>query len=371
MDTSANDPTDCLVIGGGPAGMTAAIYLARFHLSVRVVDAGQSRVTWIPRTHNHAGYPGGITGVELLERMREQATEFGIRVEQGLVERLARTGEGFDARIADGEPISARTVLLATGVVNKQPPISPELHAVAMKRGLIRYCPICDGYEVTDKRVGVIGNRTHGFKEAVFLRTYTRDVTLIAPDQDVELSDEENAKLRELGIEAVGGPCASLRVEDDRIVAPTPRVRQRLPGAGLRDPVGAGDGAGGGRLVGRLPGRRRSPADQRARAVRRGRRGARAEPDQPRDGRRRRGGDDAAQRPGGAGAALALAGHSTKAASTIASAPSSTAVIETMNRLPVGRSISRTSPAPKFSTATIRPSSSPSVERAQSPIRSA
>ena len=223
MDTSAKDPTDCLVIGGGPAGMTAAIYLARFHLSVRVVDAGQSRVTWIPRTHNHAGYPGGITGVELLERMREQATEFGIRVEQGLVEHLARTDDGFDARSADGEPIRARTVLLATGVVNKQPPISPELHAVAMKRGLIRYCPICDGYEVTDKRVGVIGNRTHGFKEAVFLRTYTRDVTLIAPDQDVELSDDENAKLRELGIEAVGGPCASLRVEDDRIVAPTPR----------------------------------------------------------------------------------------------------------------------------------------------------
>jgi thioredoxin reductase (NADPH) len=214
---------DCLVIGGGPAGVTAAIYLARFHLRVRVVDAGQSRVTWIPRTHNHAGYPGGIKGTELLERMREQAAEFGVTVEQGVVEHLERLDDGFEARLTDAEPIRARTVLLATGVVNKQPPISPELHDVAMARGLIRYCPICDGYEVTDTRVGVIGNRTHGFKEAIFLRSYTRDVTLIAPDQDIELSDEEQARLRELGVEAVGGPCASLRIEGDRIVAPTPK----------------------------------------------------------------------------------------------------------------------------------------------------
>lgn len=217
------DTIDCLVIGGGPAGITAAIYLARFHLSVRVVDAGQSRMIWIPRTHNHAGYPGGIPGTELLDRMHKQAAEFGVVVQHGLVEHLERTDEGFEARVAEAEPIRALAVLLATGVVNKQPPISPELHEVALKRGLIRYCPICDGFEVTDKRVGVIGNRTHGFKEAVFLRTYTRDVTLIAPDQDVELSDEENAKLRELGVEAVGGPCASLRVEGERIVAPTPK----------------------------------------------------------------------------------------------------------------------------------------------------
>ena len=217
------DMIDCLVIGGGPAGVTAAIYLARFHLTVRVIDAGHSRVTWIPRTHNHAGYPGGIAGTELLDRMRAQAAEFDVVVEHGLVEHLERLDDGFEARIADSDPIRARTLLLATGVVNNKPRMSPELHDAAMKRGLIRYCPICDGFEVTDKRVGVIGNRTHGFKEAVFLRTYTRDVTLIAPDQDVELSDEENAKLRDLGIEAVGGPCASLRIDGDRIVAPTPK----------------------------------------------------------------------------------------------------------------------------------------------------
>ncbi|WP_425231159.1 NAD(P)/FAD-dependent oxidoreductase [Sphingomonas sp.] len=214
---------DCLVVGGGPAGVTAAIYLARFHLTVRVVDAGQSRVTWIPRTRNHAGYPGGIAGTELLERMREQAREFGIEVEHGLVEQLEQVEGGFSARLATGDTITGASVLLATGVVNNGPPISPELHDLAMARGLIRYCPICDGYEITDKHIGVIGNRTHGFKEAVFLRTYTREVTLIAPDQDLELSDTEHATLAELGIEAVGGPCASLRIEGEQIVAPTPK----------------------------------------------------------------------------------------------------------------------------------------------------
>ncbi len=219
---------DCLIIGGGPAGMTAAIYLARFHLKVRVVDGGESRVTWIPRTHNHAGYPGGIPGTELLAKMREQAAEFGVAVEERVIERAERTEDGFEAVAVDGEVIRARTVLLATGVVNKSPPIAPELHQVAMDRGLLRYCPICDGYEVTDKRVGVIGNRTHGYKEAVFLRMYTRDVTLIAPDTDLELSDEEHAKLAELGVEALGGPCASLRLDEDEIVVPTPRGELRF-----------------------------------------------------------------------------------------------------------------------------------------------
>jgi len=61
---------DCLVIGGGPAGLTAAIYLSRYHLSILVVDGGKSRAATIPCTHNHAGYPDGIAGTELVERMR-------------------------------------------------------------------------------------------------------------------------------------------------------------------------------------------------------------------------------------------------------------------------------------------------------------
>src|ERR1043165_9791935 len=76
---------DCLVIGGGPAGLTAAIYLARFHLNLRVVDAGKSRASLIPCTNNHAGFPDGISGTELIARMTAQAQRFGAAIETARV----------------------------------------------------------------------------------------------------------------------------------------------------------------------------------------------------------------------------------------------------------------------------------------------
>lgn len=218
---NGDNAIDCLVIGAGPAGLTAAIYLARFHLSLRIVDAGASRAAWIPRTRNHAGYPGGIAGTELLRLMREQAAEFGAHVTDAPVERIERDGDLFVAH-TPLETIAARSVLLATGVVNNRPPADDATHALALHRGLLRYCPICDGYEVTDRKVGVIGTRTHGYNEAVFLRMYTREVTLIAPDQEHVLSEDERARLVELGIETTAGPCEPLGIEGDRIVVPTP-----------------------------------------------------------------------------------------------------------------------------------------------------
>ncbi|MEJ5976663.1 NAD(P)/FAD-dependent oxidoreductase [Novosphingobium sp. PS1R-30] len=219
MSRAQADPLDCLIIGAGPAGLTAAIYLARFRLRVEMLDAGKSRAAMIPRTHNHAGYPGGIPGSELLGRMRDQASEFGAVVRSALVERLERYGDIFSAHFEGGH-MQARTVLLATGVVNNRPKIAPDVHDEALARGLLPYCPICDGYEVTDKRVGVIGSRTHGHNEALFLRMYTRDVTLIAPDGGHSLTEEEHERLQAAGITLQDGPCAPLRIEGDTILVP-------------------------------------------------------------------------------------------------------------------------------------------------------
>ena len=79
---------DCVVVGGGPAGLTAAIYLARFHLDVRVIDAGNSRAATIPMTRNHAGFPDGIAGADLLDRMRTQARRYGAVLVQAEVTGL-------------------------------------------------------------------------------------------------------------------------------------------------------------------------------------------------------------------------------------------------------------------------------------------
>ncbi len=218
---SRPDAIDCAIIGAGPAGLTAAIYLARFHLSIRMFDCGSSRAAMIPRTHNHAGYPGGIAGTELLAKMHEQARDFGATCEAATVTAIERDGEDFVIR-TNGGTLAARTVLLATGVVNHRPRgLDDAMHDAALARGLLRYCPICDGYEVTDRRVGVIGTSQHGMREALFLRGYTADITLIAPDSDHDLDDSCLEALDRAGVTRVDGPCGDYRIDGDRFVVRT------------------------------------------------------------------------------------------------------------------------------------------------------
>lgn len=215
-------PLDCLVIGGGPAGLTAAIYLARFHLDIIVVDAGKSRASWIPCTRNVSGFPDGIKGSELLQRMRDQACKYGARIETEFVTRLERNAQSglFTATWGSGTA-TARTVLLATGVTNRRPPMEEELHDDALARGLVRYCPICDGYEVTDRKVGVIGSDSHGVAEALFIRSFTADVTLIAPDKAMNLKPEDQKRINQAGIGCVDGPAQAVAITGDCIVVDT------------------------------------------------------------------------------------------------------------------------------------------------------
>lgn len=214
------EPIDCLIVGGGPAGLTAAIYLARFHLDILVVDDGKGRAESIPCTHNHAGYPDGISGKELVRLMREQAQRYGARIKRDYVTRLDKSDDGFCATWGSGS-VEAKTVLLATGVKNRRPMMDEDLHDEALQRGLIRYCPICDGYEVTDKRVGVIGSDSHGVAEAVFIRSYTADVTLIAPDKSLQLKPEDSKRLKDAGIDCVDGPAQAVAIDKNCIVVDT------------------------------------------------------------------------------------------------------------------------------------------------------
>jgi thioredoxin reductase (NADPH) len=214
---------DCIIIGAGPAGLTAAIYLARFHLSIRLFDCGSSRAALIPCTHNHAGYPDGISGKELLARMLAQAETYGAVRELAEVTGLRALDQGFGVRVGEREH-AARSVLLATGVVNNRPDMPAALHDEALARGLLRYCPICDGYEVTDQRIAVIGTGGHGAREALFLRGYSADVTLLAPDGPHEIEDYAG-KLEAGGIARIDGPCSGYAIEDDRIALDTAQGR--------------------------------------------------------------------------------------------------------------------------------------------------
>jgi len=216
---------DCLIVGGGPAGLTAAIYLSRFHLDIMVVDGGKSRAAWIPTSHNHAGFPEGINGEELLRRMREQAQLYGTRIENGQVTKLECGEDGAWIAEWGSGPVAARCVLLATGVTNRRPPMDMEVHDEAMARGLIRYCPICDGYEVTDKKVAVIGTGERGLTETRFLRSYTAELTLVSPDEAHDLDEGARTELGEMGVTLVDGPIRAIEPGEETIALVTPGGR--------------------------------------------------------------------------------------------------------------------------------------------------
>jgi thioredoxin reductase (NADPH) len=174
---------DCLVIGGGPAGLVAATYLRRFHREVLVVDAGDSRAKAIPVSHNYPGFANGIAGPELLRKLSTQARQYGATITHGRVSDLMLGGDGF-CGIVEGRQVIARRVLVATGLKDNSPKMPCLRESVA--QAVLRYCPICDGFEATDRNIGVYGPVMAAESKAVFLRTYSRSVTLLPVETNVD-----------------------------------------------------------------------------------------------------------------------------------------------------------------------------------------
>ncbi|WP_159016879.1 NAD(P)/FAD-dependent oxidoreductase [Cognatiluteimonas profundi] len=170
---------DCLIIGAGPAGLTAATYLVRFLRRIAVVDAGQSRARWIPESHNCPGFPFGVAGPALLRRLREQAEGYGARITPGRIVSLQRDGDGFIASDAEGQRWQARNVLLASGIVDRLPALEDDGVEAAIADGALRLCAVCDGYEASDERLAVLAPVDDAIRHAVFLRTFSRRVDAI------------------------------------------------------------------------------------------------------------------------------------------------------------------------------------------------
>jgi thioredoxin reductase (NADPH) len=207
-------PIECLIVGGGPAGLMAAIYLARFRRRVCVVDAGASRATLIPRSHNVPGFVHGLSGTELIERMSAQLNELAVTRVEAEVTALQRHEHGFEASWK-GRAHVAATVILACGIVDTHPPFDDWRAAVA--DGLLRYCPVCDAFEATGRRIGVIGSLARAAGKALFLRGYSRDVTLLATARDDDRST--TSQLAEAGVEVVFAPDLRLRRRGEGVEA--------------------------------------------------------------------------------------------------------------------------------------------------------
>ena len=188
---------DCAVIGGGPAGMTAAPYLLRFHRRILVFDAMQSRARWIPSSHNCPGFPGGISGTALLDRLRKQVSEHGIENVYSRITQLKTSAAGFMLTDEAERTYEAATVVLATGVIDELPafPWIPQ----AIEAGAIRLCAICDAFEATDSQLATFGPTEKAVAHARFLRSYSASVTAVTTDTP-SLGDSDLEELRTRGI---------------------------------------------------------------------------------------------------------------------------------------------------------------------------
>lgn len=213
-EASGSNVLDCVVVGGGPAGLTAGLYLRRFHRQVRVIDAGAGRIRRISRSHNVAGFPDGVGGVQLLDRMKRHLRRVGGHVILDTVSHIDRRADGLFVIGLAHERLWARNVLLCTGVRDRLPAL-PGAEAVEAA-DLLRYCPVCDGYEHTGKRIGVIGNSSHGVKETAFLKNFSSDVWFVEADGRTEDLDRD---LRVAGVRKLPGLARTL---------PSPTTTTRL-----------------------------------------------------------------------------------------------------------------------------------------------
>lgn len=212
-----DSPTpEVIVIGAGPAGLTAALYLARYRRNVLVIHDGNSRALRIPKTHNAPGFPDGIEGPDLIDRMTRHATGYGARIEEGEVTGIERAADGFRVTSSDGTVRESRAVILASGIFLNQVDLPHDVHEEAIRADVLRYCPVCDGYEHSGKRIGVIGCDSDGAAEALFLRQYSTDITLM-PLSHPELSAEQAREMAEAGIIVKTGALVGLEPHDDRM----------------------------------------------------------------------------------------------------------------------------------------------------------
>ena len=190
---------DCLIVGGGPAGLTAAIYLARYRRNVIVFDSGESRAALIPESHNYPGFAHGISGSKLLSVLTGQAEGYGVRIVRSRVTSLVRRENGF-VGVHDSGKVAARLALLATGIVDVNPNVEDLEEAIS--EGSIRYCPVCDGFEATDRRIAVFGSGDDASAKARFLRTYSKEVTLLSQSTGpLKAAEEQSALENDYAIE--------------------------------------------------------------------------------------------------------------------------------------------------------------------------
>jgi thioredoxin reductase len=205
------EQVDVVVVGGGAAGLSAGLMLARARRSVVVLDAGEPRNAPADGVHGLLGHDG-VAPAELLARGREEVRRYSGRVEQAEVATATHHGDGFLVGLADGGALAARRLLVTTGLVDRL----PEVPGLRERWGRdVVHCPYCHGWEVRDRAIGVLASSPMSVHQALLFRQWSDDLTFFSNDRF--LTEDEVEQLSARGIDIVDGKVVAVEVADDRL----------------------------------------------------------------------------------------------------------------------------------------------------------
>ncbi len=203
---------DVVVIGGGFAGLTAAVWLGRFRRSTLVISSGPSRNALSRAVH---GYPGseGSNPVELLDKLCREALEYGTEMLTGIAEDVLKTSEGFQI-LCNNEVYKARRVLLATGTADRK----PDIPGFSDFDGISAWhCPACDAYEYIDKRIAVISWGEYMAGYALNFLTYTNSITVLTDGHEPGTAPDHLAKLEQNNIPVLTAKVSAIEGENGQV----------------------------------------------------------------------------------------------------------------------------------------------------------
>ncbi len=193
---------DVIIIGGGPAGSSAAIYTARAGQETLVFDKGGGTTRDVETIDNYLGFPEGTTGPELVELGQEHAERFGAQFVEEEVIRVGQDGMRYSVE-TEHEEYTAEGLIIATGGSYKTPGIG---NIEAFENQGVSHCVECDAFFYQDQRVGVVGGANYAAKEALLLLDYTDDVTLYTNGSEPTMSAELRERLDREGIPVIETP---------------------------------------------------------------------------------------------------------------------------------------------------------------------
>lgn len=213
---------DVLIVGGGPAGLTSAIYTSRADFRTIVFDKPGGLLKKVESIENYFGFPDGVSGEEILKRGREQAENFGTEIlkEEALIVEM--DDDGYIVKTADDEHFG-EGLILAPGIKHQKPPLEGLENFEG--RG-VSYCVTCDAPFYRDKKVGLLGSKDYAAKEMLELHDFTEDITLFTNGEELEVREGLKERIDDLDIRIVkdeiegvkgDGSLSGLILEDDEM----------------------------------------------------------------------------------------------------------------------------------------------------------